>query len=164
MKIVAIVFLLFILAFGVYGHKTNISPKRISRLSKPIDTSKYVILKFDKENTHLFNKNVTPATLSSEEIEKIESLISTAVTKHNKKFGKYSNVENPSKYYKQFIAVINSTGEKEVWINCRCSIQGIEKEWKNDVVSTFDGGPCYFNLKINLNENTVFDLMVNNYD
>ena len=69
-------------------------------------------------------------------------------------------VLNPEKFYKQFIAVINSKGEKEVWINCCCTVYD-RSDWKTEVLLVMDGGSCFFNLKINLSKNTVYDLMIN---
>ena len=69
-----------------------------------------------------------------------------------------NQIKDVSKYYKQFIAVINKQGEKEVWINCFCSK---DPKWKNEVVLVLDGGNCYFQLKINLTKKLVYDFMVN---
>jgi hypothetical protein len=162
MKIIIIIFSLFVLAFARHDHKTNIKPKIIFHISETIDTSRYAILHFDKGDIHLFDKNDTPTTLSTAEIEKIEKLINRAVLK-NKKKSKNFYIKNASKYYKQLIAVINSKREKEVWINCLCSIDGIEN-WKKNIVGVLDGGPCYFNLKVNLNKDIFFDFIVNNYE
>ncbi len=67
-------------------------------------------------------------------------------------------ISNPGKYYKQFIAVINSKGEKEVWVNCFCKTDDFD--WKIHVVFVLDGGSCFFNVKINLTNGliTVFSI------
>ena len=146
-----------------------------------IDTSRCAFIKFDQKQNYYFDKNVKPATLSAEEIVKIESLISKRVLEYNriekdsalsitKRLRKKRRdpnfiwegdiIKNPSKYYKQLIAVVNSKGEKEVWVNCFCSKVG-KSHWKKDIVLVMDGGSCYFNLKVNVTKNTVYDLMVN---
>lgn len=145
-----------------------------------IDTSRYAILKFDKANNYYFDKNVTPATISSEEIERIEKLIDKAVANYNKDEEKVyeknvretrekfpsaiaydGRIKKPFQYRKQIIAVINSKGEKIVWVNC-FYWEGVDHSyWRKDIVSVEDGGNWFFNIKINLTKNTAYDLMVN---
>jgi hypothetical protein len=181
MKIITIAFSLFILAFGGYGRKTTIRPKRIIHLSEILDTARYAILKFNKANNYYFDKDAKPATLSSEDIVKIEDLINKRISEYNriekdsaisitKRIRKKKHdpnftwtadfIKNPSKYYKQLIPIINSKGEKEVWVNCFCDIEGTPF-WKKSIVLLLDGGSCYFNLKINLTKGVVYDFMVN---
>ena len=82
-----------------------------------IDTSRYAILKLNqKPYDSLFEKDVKPAELTAEDMGKIEMLIKIKVSEHNKE-SKYSRISNPAKYYKQLISVINSKGEKVIWVN-----------------------------------------------
>ncbi|MDP9078289.1 MAG: hypothetical protein M3O71_12730 [Bacteroidota bacterium] len=118
----------------------------------------YAILEFDKErDENLFVKNVKRSTLSVSEILDIENLIKKQVKAYNNK-NPNQIIARPDKYYKQFIAVINSNGEKEVWVNCCCSVMPY---WKTTIQRTFDGGTCYFHLKINLTKNIVYYFNVN---
>jgi hypothetical protein len=87
---------------------------------------------------------------------RIEELIKDKVTSYNK--GGYGIIKKPSKYFKQFVAVINKNGEKEVWVNCCCEVMDY---WKKQIQTTLDGGTCYFNLKINLNKNILYNFSVN---
>ena len=64
------------------------------------------------------------------------------------------------KYYRQYIVTKNKKGEKEVWVNCFCSIQNMDY-WKKQVVFVMDGGNCFFNLKINLSRKSYSDFEVN---
>jgi hypothetical protein len=83
----------------------------------------------------------------------------------SKKVEAYNSTTNgekivqPDKYYKQFIAVTNSKGEKEVWVNCRCSV--MKEYWKSSIGDVKDGGSCFFNLKINLTKKLIYDFWVN---
>ena len=79
----AIVALLF-LAFGQANHKAANIQKPKDYTPKPIDTSNYTILKFDKANNYYFDKNAKPTTLSSEDIVKIEDLINKRVSEYNR--------------------------------------------------------------------------------
>ena len=131
-------------------------------VSTYIDTSRYAILNFDKHrDSSIFNKGYQPALFSADDIYQIERLIKIAADKYNKKSGKYSHIDKSYKYYKQFIAVINSKGEKEVFVNCMCDLEGTTTYWKKSIVEVADGGPCYFNCKINLTKNNLYDLVVN---
>jgi hypothetical protein len=129
------------------------------------DTSRYAILKPDSTPNYIFDKSYKPATLSDADIIQIEKLIDKKVSEVNdevKATGHFKSeyIKNPQKFYKQFIAVINSKGEKEVWVNCCCTIYN-RSDWKTQILLVLDGGSCFFNLKINLSSNTVYDLMIN---
>ena len=174
-----------IIALSLQGVWTSSYNKQQAFLLKPtagIDTSRYSILKFDKDiDKYAFDKKVKPCELNGIEIQQIENLIgkkvseynkiekdsSIAITKRLKRKMRNTNfiwkgdyIETPVNYYKQLIPVINSKGEKEVWVNCFCDKE--EKAyWKKSIVLVTDGGSCYFNLKINLTKNLAYDLMVN---
>ncbi len=124
------------------------------------DTPRYIVLKLDNIPDYIFDKSYKPAKLTLTDINEIVNLINTAVKKHNKTANKYFQIENPSGYYKQFIAATNAKGEKEVWINCLCSIQN-EPDWKSRIIGVEDGGSCYFQLKINLTKKIVYNFGVN---
>jgi hypothetical protein len=124
-----------------------------------IDTSRYAVLTFNpSRDGFIFSQYYKPAAVSVEEIKMIEKVISVTVTEHNKQ--SKSIITNPGKYYKQIIAVINSNGEKEVWVNCFCTPYE-KRYWRKGVVLVEDGGPCFFNIKINIHTNTVMSLAVN---
>ncbi len=123
-----------------------------------IDTSRYAILKYNDIPTYIF-KDCKPADLSNEDILKIEVLVLNEVAQYNKEAKKVL-ISHPEKYYKQLIAVSNSNGEKEVWVNCFCSL-GNYSNWKKSIIVVLDGGSCFFQLKINLTKNSVYDFGVN---
>ncbi|MEO7214099.1 hypothetical protein [Mucilaginibacter sp.] len=140
-------------------------PKAVALTQQPktdtpaIDTSRYAVLPFNKgRDGFIFSKNFEPATISAKEIQMIEKIISVTTTEHNKQ--SKSRISNPGKYYKQIIAVTNLKGEKEVWVNCFCTAYE-KRHWRKGVVLVLDGGPCFFNIKINLSNNTVMSLAVN---
>lgn len=57
-----------------------------------------------------------------------------------------------NKYKRQYIAVINNKGEKEVWVHCFCG------DYNSNKVSIMrDAGSCDLQLKINLSTNTYYD-------
>ncbi len=147
------------------------------------DTSHYTTLVFDKtRNYYQFDKNVKPTTLSYKEIIKIDSLTGIEVVSYNEKIERsykefednlrkrkkkipfktmelWNLITNYSKYYKQYIPVVNVKGEKEVWVNCFCPDYKAS-DWKKEPVLVLDGGACFFSLKINLTTNSIYYFQV----
>jgi hypothetical protein len=124
------------------------------------DTSKYAFLQFVKERDHYhFDNNVKAATLTAGEIKKVTELLKIVVGKHAKQ-SKF-NPQSITGYHMQVIAVINTHGEKVVWINCFYSKTSENPKWKTEPVLVLDGGPCYFNLNINLDTGEDSNFMVN---
>ena len=119
-------------------------------------------------------KNSKLVDLTSDDMINIDKLLTECIDKYNidqeKEFGQISSklpedkldnknfVINWEKYKKQYIAVINSKGEKEVWINCFCDTW--RKEWRKDFMTLIDCGRSYFNLKINLTTKEFYDLII----
>jgi hypothetical protein len=142
-----------------------------SKLSaKSIDTSKYVILKFDPDkDKYIFGKDNKPADLSADEIVKIETMIADEVARYNKNAkatedsisktngrnkyedsSAYYQISDPGKYYKQFVTVTDAKGQKEVWVGCFCDKYFWHMNWQKSLVMIDGGGDCYFQFRINL--------------
>ena len=142
-----------------------------------IHDSTYVILDYQRD-WHWIFENAKPISLSENELSEIEKIIGQAVKennkqqlkvleKHNKKYPenqwKQTGHELKTKGFKrQYVPVINSKGQKEIWINFFCDTWESEK-WKTDIEIAYDGGNCYFNLKVNLETNTYSELSINGY-
>jgi hypothetical protein len=136
--------------------KKKLLPPVMLDYLKSKDKSREAIFKYDKnrDNGCGFDKNARPASLSQNELSKIRELINISVVKYNKTHkGKYQFIKEPSKYYKQIIAVINSKGEKEVWISCYCQV--FKDQWKTHIMLMNDGGSCKLVFKINLTKSIV---------
>ena len=138
------------------------------------DTSVIAILPHDTSRHWLF-KDGKPAGLTPEDLLQVEEVLQKCIGGYNaeqeKLFEKFSKehsgysldkrlfvIDLPG-YKRQYVAVFNSKGEKEVWVNCFCD--ALDIDWKKHQVFVFDGGNCYFNLKINLATGEFYDLMVN---
>jgi hypothetical protein len=140
----------------------------------PIDTSIYAVLPYDTSNQWIFKK-ANSTVLSSEEIIEVEKLIQKCIDEHNieqqkqfdtitKEHPEYGLKKNNfvidlTRYKRQYFPVINDKGEKEVWVNCFCNTWN--NDWRKNLVFVFDGGNCYFNLKVNLTKEAYYELMVN---
>lgn len=117
------------------------------------DTTTTAIIPFNPEYNYPFDSTAyKPATLTQEDLKEIDSLFIECLDNYNNvlvddeyKFWRINL--NERHYRKQLIAVINKNGEKEVWVNCFCSVKD---KWKKEVVEVSDGGTCYFSFKINL--------------
>lgn len=63
-------------------------------------------------------------------------------------------------YKRQYVAYINAKRQKEVWVNCFCSNEGND-EWKSKIIEVRDGGKCYFNLRIIVEQKRYYEFIVN---
>lgn len=107
--------------------------------------------------------NYKPASLSQSDIDEIEVSFMATIADYNSSLSpehdEYRIDLDKEEYRKQLVAVVNSKGEKEVWVNCFCGNGG--ELWRTQIVVVFDGGPCYFDFKLNLTTKKVYDLTVN---
>lgn len=142
-----------------------------------IDSSAIAVIKLDSTTNNTFKlfKTVAETHLTSEDIEKIELILVDFLKEYNPKQEKeYNEIKgkNPNakidinhftidlgRYKRQYYATTNEKGEKEIWVNCFCNTW--DKNWKENLIFIFDGGNCYFNLKINLTTGMFWDVIVN---
>ncbi len=135
-----------------------------------IDTSKIAIIPHEKGD-YIFDKSKKNTTLSAEDLNIAEQLFNNAVDEYNtKQKAANSNLSekqmkrtliDPSHYKRQYIAVTNSKGEKEIWINCFCDT--FDTNWRKQIIEVDDGGDCFFNVYINITTKTHLELRVNGY-
>jgi hypothetical protein len=131
-----------------------------------IDTSLIAVIPYDNSGDWPFTKNCQAASLTLDDMKKIERLFNMSVTDHNKKLAHHEKQMDgidliTKKYKRQYVCVINKKGEKEVWINCLCDVH--HSDWKSSILLVHDGGACYFNLKINLTRGYYYEFSVNGY-
>ena len=139
-----------------------------------VDTSVVAILSFDTTQNWIFKDSKT-TDLTNDDLLKIETLLNECINNYNhgqERQFKEINDKHPdykldkknftidlTRYKRQYVAVLNSKGEKEVWINCFCGTAN--QNWKKNLIFVEDGGNCYFNLKISLTRGQHYELMVN---
>lgn len=156
--------------------ETELNPKKTESKIKPnqTDSSDIAILNNDSINYKIFKKG-TSITLSQQDLIEIDRLLIECINEHNKKQevifkekkSKYPDLPIKKKnfiidlknYQRQYVAVKNERGEKEVWVNCFCAT--FDNGWKTDIYIVSDGGNCFFDLKINLDAKKYYDFMVN---
>ncbi len=102
------------------------------------------------------------------DLDHIDAIYQNAIDK-----GEFDFLENPSvavikQRYRQYVCYLNERGEKIVHINSFCKIPEIADhrklrplKWKTEMVSTADGGSCYWNMKINLTSNKYYEMIIN---
>jgi hypothetical protein len=171
-----VTFLLSMFCFISYGQTTiNDDDKKII-----VDKSNIAILPYDSTYfSHSKNfKNCKQATLTKNDYLLIEKLLMQCIAEYNVKqeelFNEISNkhpdynlnkkhfVIDLKPYKRQYIVVTNNQNEKEVWINCFCSVDRFDNiGWRRKIIFVKDGGNCYFNLKINLTSEKYYDFWVN---
>jgi hypothetical protein len=65
-------------------------------------------------------------------------------------------------YRRQYVPFIDTDGHRKVWINCFCSDFNFSYPfWKKSIVLVDDGGSCFFNVVINLTDNSFTNFEVN---
>jgi len=177
MKIILV--LTVVVTFFSCGHKEKRATEnktlvetKIDTIS--IDTSSIGIIEFDTTYHWLF-KNANQTGLTASELKKIERILTDSLIKYNseqqlqyieiskkypnEKFNLSNFIIELDKYKRQYVPVINEQGEKEVWVNCFCGKWG--ENGRTEILEVEDGGNCYFNLKINLTSETIYDFMIN---
>lgn len=169
----------FLLTFGC----NNIESKKQSELKEKlkIDTSKVAVLDYDPNNRkhkivfdNGINTEITNTDLKTIDVA-LEKIIAKQNIQQRKKFALMNQMFPEEKYkledfiikkhnYKrQYIAVLNKNGEKEMLVNLfRSDVPGLEDlNWKTTIVWAYGGGTMFFNFKINLTTNKYYEVWFN---
>jgi hypothetical protein len=159
--------------------KDENSDQKTSNIAEfTLNTADYTILKYNSKNNWIY-RNAKPTDLNSAELIEIESILNQAISDNNKvqtenlRKGNKTNPENKrtqtgfelslDNYQRQYVPYINSSGEKEIWINFRCGKHKTDK-WKTELLPPVtDGGNCNYQIKINLSKKSHSDLHINGY-
>jgi len=170
---------IFLILISSCKEKSKTEKKEIAKKPKnqfELDKSNYAILNIEPKNDWIF-KNAKLSKLSQSELIEVEKILKKAVKEnnenqkqnlkvHNKKYPKNKWTETGyeldlNKFQRQYWPVINENGEKVIWINFFCSDN--EPISKDNIEMVDDGGNCYFNIKINLTNETYSELSINGY-
>jgi hypothetical protein len=125
-----------------------------------LDTSRYVILPYDSTvdmaMVDRFDRPI-PTTLSRDEVEAMEPSIDSACDRYDRANPRLQMLRPRAMYRRQYVAVLNAKGEKEVWILFFRFTLG--NDWKHHVILVDDGGLSFFQLRINLSTGKVGELV-----
>jgi hypothetical protein len=69
--------------------------------------------------------------------------------------------KNLNGYIRQYVGFINASGAKVIWVNFMRTGRGWEEKLDKYVIEVSDGGAGYWNVKVNLPENSVIQLRIN---
>ncbi|MBS1646636.1 MAG: hypothetical protein JST67_04795 [Bacteroidetes bacterium] len=133
--------------------------KHTSVLKEKQQDTTYVILPYSAA-PWVF-KEAKPSALTKKDVLEIDHLLKESVKEYQAKHPSAQENERVDlkKYQRQYIAVINNKGEKEVWVNCFCYNMGVD--FYTQVLDIKDGGSCFFNVKINLTQKKHYQFTVN---
>jgi hypothetical protein len=176
MELVTLLYLSIVSLSNFGQTTTDFKGKSMSNGNVAQDTSRIAVFAFDP-NQHWMFKNCRPTDLTNSEIDSVEILLAKFIKDYNsiqdrklqelhkkhpddKVQSSYYIIEL-SRYRRQYIATINSQGEKEVWINCFCG--NLISDWRKRLVMVQDGGNCYFQIKVNITAKRCYEFMVNGY-
>ncbi|MBX3243536.1 MAG: hypothetical protein KF685_03595 [Acidobacteria bacterium] len=128
-----------------------------------IDTSKIALLPLNDLNYVMF-KSKEAASLSIDELKEIEAFLQHGLNKKVEVFlqnrTNREGLKDLGIYYRQYAAVLNDIGEKEVWANFLCN-KFDHKDWTKERIDVADGGNCFFNLHLNLATGKITGLYIN---
>jgi hypothetical protein len=154
-------------SIGINDNNKYISTESEKKYSL-IEGVDFVILPYEPSTDERISwsfKEGMPTELTTNDLEIINKILQDAVNKYNngKKFSWENNIKL-EEYKRQYIAIINNNGEKEVYVNCFRS-KSIENGdyWKNEFIFVLDGGNNFFNVIINLTKMMYYDFMTNGY-
>jgi hypothetical protein len=99
----------------------------------------FAIIEYNPNEKYPKFENAQPTNLTYGEIQKLENIIMPKILKNLKQ----------NKYFRQYVAAKNSNGEKLVWINFFCEEYYNPSDEMN-IMEAFDGGNCFFQVKVNL--------------
>jgi hypothetical protein len=129
---------------------------------------------------YVFN-SIRSVKITQDDMEDIVGIVNDAINTYNKSRMEETETYNNNPTYKidtnqflvdkfemyvvQSIAVRNKNGEKEIWLNCihKNVLNDFDNDWKKAIMLILDGGPYFFNIKINLTKKIYYDLQVNGY-
>lgn len=151
--------------FGQVSAKKIVNKNQVKKTHNlRYDTSKTAIIELNKNSKWPFNNSFKASFLTQDELQIVDSILLKCVANYNNSLDQehkqWSIDLKKYNFRKQLVVVTNKKGEKEVWVNCFCSIPP-NIDWKIKGFIAEDGGNCYFNFKINIASKNYYDLTVN---
>ena len=95
--------------------------------------------------------------LSKIHIDSLEQNRDRKIVKQYGKILKYNNTD----YYRQYVGFVDSKGNKLIFINAVCKAYGQKSDMKQNWIFVFDGGSCFYQIKVDLTNKKCIDFSVN---
>lgn len=128
-----------------------------------------------KSTYKILPEGVTATELSTDELNSIKEMVKECIENYNsqilesskklrerKKYVKMYQIMKLDNYKIQCVPYLNEKGEKEVWINGFCNGFDVDY-WRNNIVYVFDGGNCFFTLRLNISTGKCLEIGINGY-
>ena len=173
-SLISLAFIYCFLNIGCVDNGLQVDQKQSNRDLIKVESKNIAILPYDSTFYWIFN-DCKQTELTENDFQIIENLLIKCLEGYNSvqenlyndfianhpqyKINKRDFIIDLNRYKRQYVAVLNHQGEKEVWINCFCDTQN--QNWRKQIIQVLDGGNCYFNLKMNLTTRKYYNLMVN---
>ncbi len=138
--------------------------KNEQSIQKPIyqlSPNQVVIKLNDKDFNNLIGSKFTSWTPEEKDIESAESLIKDCFENMKKGTVNYFLNRSPDEYNHQFVGFIDDKGYSVLWVNCFKRPEEDYPEWKHQIILAQGGGNNFFNLKVNISNNSYYDLKIN---
>ena len=173
--------LVYILTIFILGcsHNTK-NGSTTSSYTYSIDSIDITVFVSDSMKNQIFPNNYKVVNTEISEIVECETLLKTYIAQYNQRgilradsLNKRHRIKYSSEaidveqflidlknYGRQYISAIDNRNHKLVYINCFCNPLEFPYRHK-DWVFVFDGGNCFFQLKIDLTDKKVIDFSEN---
>lgn len=174
-----IIYILILLVFGCRQNTKN--ETNASSHSYFIDSIDITVFVADSMKNQIFPEDYIVVNTERSEIIECENLLKEYINQYNDRG--ISKADSLNKYHRkvkhksltidkeqflidlkdygrQYISVLNKENHKIVYINCFCNPLGFHYRQK-DWVFVFDGGNCFFQLKIDLTDKKVIEFSDN---
>ncbi len=158
MKITSVFFPIFLgMALNIYAQEPSILCKGKGYVGYMFDTNYLVLKSIKKQQSRL--------VLSCDEIKTAEHILKSKLAALNSsKINQSKNcpaiVKKLSKYRRQYFGFVNTKGEKIIWINCFWN-KDLNDKSKHDLIIVNDGCSYYWNIEVNLTNNSLSNLEIN---
>lgn len=178
---VFLILIFFLALTSCFKNNSDSSESSVPQL----DTSRIAIIRLDTTSEYIRGQvNGKQTSLKLSELQEIEPIFQDAVKEYNDNGAKelfrtwrqyYDSVDaklqqfkiDPKDYHRQYIGTINSSNQKEIYINC--FIQDDDpmyrhNDWKSSMAIVDGGGMGYFHLTINLTTKEHSKVTVNDFE
>jgi hypothetical protein len=157
-----------------YSLPSRRSPPALAAVA---DSLEYHIVQYDGDwDSGIFPESSENTELTEQELRTCDKLLRVFIAEYNiaatEKYNAWKK-ENPGKeidknyfvinldgYSRQYMAVVSPEDERIVYVNCLC-----RSSWYPDLdtrlIYVYDGGKCYFQLKIDLSQRKIFSFSIN---
>lgn len=90
------------------------------------------------------------------DVDLVEVLLQRELKAKRKEMG----IKKPDRYQRQYVGYISETGERIVWVNALCGSHP-KDQMEREPIIVFEGGPCYWNARVSIEQNAVLSLGAN---